>query len=272
MPSYSELKRRSLLPLVGLGLGLYYLLVFAPLAQRAENLDEPLEKSWRKLAATLEKTNATTLDFCEITNQLGETRQCLAILKSTKAQAVARLELAPALRAKLNAPFQLVDYENERGKQMDELARQAKEQQIAVDPAVFSGFPEHTADMQEPALLWAALAFTDELLDSAVRCKVGAIHSLEVPLALTNFPSAEGPGGWTEIPVQVEFTASAANAARLAQSLPLRPDELRAAGLPEAPSGKVPLLIDRLIIKKQSPDKLDEVRVWLRAVGYVLRQ
>jgi hypothetical protein len=54
--------------------------------------------------------------------------------------------------------------------------------------------------------------------------------------------------------------------------LPLRADELRAAGLPEAPVDKPPLFVDRLIIRKQSPDKPDEVRVWLRVVGFVLRE
>jgi hypothetical protein len=75
-----------------------------------------------------------------------------------------------------------------------------------------------------------------------------------------------------EIPLQVEFTASAASLAMLVQSLPLRADEIRAAGLPEAPSEKPALFIDRLIIQKQSPDKTDEVHVWLRAVGFVLRE
>jgi len=61
------------------------------------------------------------------------------------------------------------------------------------------------------------------------------------------------------------------NATKLIQSLPLRADEIRAAGLPEAASDKPVLFIDRLIIAKQSPEKPDEVRVSLRTVGYVLR-
>jgi len=48
----------------------------------------------------------------------------------------------------------------------------------------------------------------------------------------------------------------------------MRGDELRAAGFPEAPPEKPPLFIDRLIIKKQSPEKPDEVRVFLRLVAF----
>lgn len=272
MLSFQEFRRRTLLPLVGMALAAYYLLVFVPLARRASSLDAPLQKDWRKLAASLDQTNATALDFLHITNQLKETRAAMGILEDAKKQAAARLELTPDLRAKLYAPFQLVDYQNERSKQMDDLDRQAKALQIAVDPAVYAGFPEHTVDVRDPVLLWPALSFTDDLLATAVRSKVSAIHSLEVNLTLTNWSSGDAAGRWSMIPIQVEFTASADSAARLIRGLPLRADELRAAGLPEAHSEKAPLLLDRLIIRKQSPDKLDEVRVWLRVVGFVLRE
>jgi hypothetical protein len=264
--SFREYNRRLLLPIAGVGLATYYLFVMVPLAHRSESLDEPLQNAWRKL-----ETNAGAVDFLHLTNQLRETKEDLALLENARKKAAARLELAPALRGVFNAPFQLVDYQNERSKQIDELDRKAREQKIAIDPAVFAGFPEHTADIREPALLWPALSLTDELLDAAVACKVSALHSLDVPLMLTNSP-AEGSARWAEIPIELEFTASAENALRLAQTLPLRTDELRAAGLPPAPADKAPLFIERLILKKQSPDKLDEVRVWLRVVGFVLRE
>lgn len=267
MSSFNELRRRLLLPLAGIGMGAYYLLALVPLAHRAKSLDEPLQTAWRKL-----ETNTATVDFLNITNQLKETRQELTQLESARKKAAARVELDPALRAVLSAPFQLVDYQNERSKQIDELDKKAHEQKIAVDPAVLAGFPEHTADIREPALLWPALALTDDLLDAAVACRVAALHSLEVPLSLTNSPAAEASGHWAEIPIEFEFTASAENALKLIQSLPLRADELHTAGLPSAPGTKAPLFIERLIMKKQSPDKLDEVRVWLRVVGFVLRE
>ena len=269
MRSYQEYKRRSLLPLTGVALGAYYVLVLVPLGHRAESLDEPLQKAWRKLATAIDQTNATAIDFQTLTRQCRETQEALSTLRKACQEAHARLDLAPALRAKLKAPFQLVDYETERSKRMNELARQAREHLVAIDPIVYAGFPAHTADLPEPALLWAALSFTDELLESAVACQVAAIHTLEVPLALTNAPRAEVSGRWTEIPVQVEFTAPAGSASKLAQNLPLRTEELQAAALPGTAPDKMPLLLDRLVIKKQSPDKPDEVRVWLRAVGFV---
>ena len=56
----------------------------------------------------------------------------------------------PALRARLNAPFELVDFQNERSKELDELMRVGKEKQVTVEAPVFSGFPEHTADLRQP--------------------------------------------------------------------------------------------------------------------------
>ena len=272
MSPFREYRRRTILPLAGLALGAYFFFVLVPLGRRAQSLDDPLQKAWQKLAASLDQNHPAAIDFLHITNQLAETKQAQALLENAKQKAAARLELSAAVRAKMSAGFVNVDYENERGKQMDDLSQLAKQQQATLDPAVFAGFPEYTADIRQPSLLWAALSLIDGLLRTALQCKVTALHSLEVPLALTNAPPPGGTERLAQIPIQLEFTAAAASAARLVQTLPLRGDELRAAGLPEAPADKPALFVDRLVIKKQSPDKPDEVRVWLRAVGFVFRE
>jgi hypothetical protein len=267
-----EYKRRSILPLAGLALAAYYLVVLAPLSRRAEELDAPLRNAWQKLSAALEQTNVFAIDFLHITNQLAETRQAIALLENGKQKAAARLELSPSVRSNMSAPFQLVVYQDERSQQMDDLARLAKQNQVTIDPAVFTGFPEHTAETRQPALLWAALSLVQSLLSTALQCKVGVIHSLDVPLVLTNAPPTNAPLPVAEIPLQVELTGSAGSLLRLLQYLPLRPEEARASGLPEVRPDKAPLFIDGLILRKQSPDKPDEVRVALRAVGFVLRE
>jgi len=267
-----EYKRRSLLPLAVLGLAAYYALVFVPLQHRAEALEAPLRKDWQKLCSALQQPSVSPVDFRHITNQLAETRQALALLESARQKVIARLELSPEVRARMNEPFQLVEYENARSQQLDELALQARQNGVAIDPAVFSGFPAHTADTRQPAVLWAALALVNGLMTTAIHSNVVAIHSLEVPVSLTNAPPPEGAGQWTEVPIQVEFTAPVVGATRLIQSLPLRAEEARALGLPGVPPDKSPLLIDGLVLKRQSPEKPDEVRVWLRAVGFVSRE
>ncbi len=269
---FREYQRRGLIPLAGVILAVCYLFVLLPLARRADSLEEPLQKAKLKLLTSLDQTNATTIDFLHITNQLSETRQALLVLENAKAQAKARLQLGAAVRARMQADFQLVDYENERSRQMEDLGNLAKQQQVVVEPAVFAGFPEHTADVKQPTLLWAALSLTEGLVRIALQCKVATIHSLDVPPVLTNAPPTNATDQLAEIPLQVEFTSSAASAAQFLQSLPLRADEIRAAGLPQAPADKPVLFVDRLIVRKQSPDKPDDVHVWLRVVGFVLRE
>jgi hypothetical protein len=267
----SELRRRGLIPLAGLVLAAYYLFVLLPLSRHARSLDAPLQKAWHTLATALDQTNATSIDFSTITNQLSETRQSLLILENAKQQGTARLQLGQTVRARMQGEFQLVDYENERSRELDELSNLAKQQQATVEPAVFAGFPDHTADIKQPSLLWAALALTESLIRTALQCKVSAIQSLEVPPVLTNAPPSNATERLAEIPLQVELTGSAASVAMLIQSLPLRANEIHAAGLPEAPADKPPLFVDRIVLQKQSPDKADEVHVFLRAVGFVIR-
>ena len=261
-----------MVPFAGLALAAYYVFVFLPLGRKEHRLDIPLEKEWKTLSTSLEQTNSLAIDFLHITNQLAETRQALAILENARQKAAPRLDPGPVVRARMSSPFELVDYENERSKEVDDLTRLAKQKEVTIEPGVLYGFPEHTAELRQPRLLWPALAMTDGFLRTAIQCKVAAVHSLDVPLALTNFPAINGTERLSEIFLQVEFTGAVPNVGRVIQSLPLRGDELRSAGLAEAPPDKPALFIDRLVIKKQSPEKPDEVRVWMRLVGFVMRE
>ncbi len=272
MASFHEYKRRTLIPLAGLALTLYYVFVFLPIQYRSQELDEPLRKSWKALATSLAQTNTLTIDFAQITNQLVETKDALKALQEARSRAFRRLELSEELRTKVNADFQLVDYQIARSQQMDALVSLAKAQQVSLEPAVLAGFPEHTVDVTQPELLWAALAMTKGLLTTAVQAKVSTIHSLEVPITLTNTLVTKASCLVSEIPLQVELTGPAPAVGRFLQGLPFRGDELKAAGATDVPLDKPPLFIDRLVIKRQGPDKPDEVHLVLRVLGYVLRE
>ena len=267
-----EIRRRSILPLLAGALGVAYLFGFLPLERKAESLDAQLEKPWRRLAAALGPTNVLKLDFVSITNQFLETHAALAAFENARKQARARVELDESLRLLLSVPFQLVDYQIAAGRQMDTLGQLAKQQGVVLEPAVATGFPHQTADMTEPALLWVELAFLDGLLTAAINAKVATIHSVAAPLPLTNAPPSNGGRSFAELPVQIELTGAIQSVARFLQTLPLRAGEIKAAGLPEAPTNKPALFIDRIVLRKQSPDKPDEVRLSLRAVGFVSRE
>jgi hypothetical protein len=264
-----ETRRRALLPLLALGLAALYLFVFMPLNQSAAKLDGPLDQSWKKLAAALGQTNTTRINFAAITNQFNETRTASVAVDKARKLARARVRLDDDLRNRLGEPFQLVDYDYASGRLMDQLGKLAAAQKVTLEPGVFGGFPEPRADMTEPALLWAELHFIESLLTSAINAKVGVIHSVSAMLpafANTNYTRV-----LAELPVQLELTGTSASVAGFLQTVPLRGDEIKAAGLPEAPTNKPALFIDRIQLRKQAPEKPDEVRLMVRVVGFVFR-
>ena len=267
-----ERRRRMLILIAAVVLACGYLFVLLPVSRRADKLNEPLDKTWRKLSAALNQTNNLSIDFVGITNQLEATRQAFAALATARQEALTRADFGETVRERLEAPFQLVDYESERGHQQDNFRKLAAQSKVAIAPAVFDGFPVHTADLKQPDLLWAELAMIENLLTTAIRCKVTTIVSLHSPTAFTNTPPSGGTWSLTEIPVRLEFTAPAAAIASVLESLPRRAEEMKAAELPEALPQKPALFLERLILRKQSPEKPDEVNASLRVVGFVFRE
>jgi hypothetical protein len=272
MASFHEYKRRTLIPLVGIALSLYYVFVYLPIDRRSRELNEPLHKSWRALTASLGQTNAMAVDFLRLTNQLSETKESLKSLQDAKSRAFRRMELSEAIRGKLSANFQLVEYQIARSQQMDALVSLAKAQNVTLEPSVLAGFPEHTVEVTQPELLWASLNMVKGLLTTAMQSKVTAIHSLDAPMILTNILITSASWMVSEIPLQIEITGPAPAVGQFLRSLPFRGDELKTAGFPDAPTDKPPLFIDRLVMKKQGREKADEVHVSLRVVGFVLRE
>jgi hypothetical protein len=268
----AETRRRSILPLLAGVLGAVYLFGFVPIDRKADSLAAPLEQAWRRLAAGLGKTNALELDFESLTNQLQATHTARAAFETARQQARARVELDAALRAQLDEPFLLVDYQYEAGRRLDALVRLAKQEGVVLEPAVLSGFPEQSADITEPSLLWADLEFLESMLTAAINAKVATIHFVAAQMPLTIAPSTNHGGSLAELPLQIELTGPIPNVARFLQTLPLRADEIKAAGLPAAPTNKPALFIDRIVLRKQTPEKLDEVRLSLRAVGFVFQK
>lgn len=269
---FNERRRRHLIPVIVLALAAGYLFVLLPLSQRVDQLNEPLNKAWRNLSAALGQTNNLSIDFVGLTNQIDATRQAVVALETARQRAAMRSALDAALRERMSAPFQLVDYENERGALQDALRRLAAKHKVTVAPAVFDGFPAHTTDVRQPALLWVQLAFVQELLTAAIQSQVAGIQALSVSSVLTNPPPPNGIRALTEIPLQLELVGEAAKVTRFLERLPLRAEEVEAAGLPVTTTNKPALFVERMVLRKQTPDKPEEIRASLRIVGFVFRE
>jgi predicted lipoprotein len=267
-----EHKRRLLIPAAGVVVAAFFFLGFQPLARRAESLDAPLAADWKRLAIAVGESNATTLDFEGIAAALRRTRESLAVVEAARQQASARVQVGPELRERLNTAFQLVDFQNEVQRLIAELEQRARQANVTLDPAVALGFPEHTMEVRQPELLWAELAFVNDLLTLAIQSRVSAIQSVGLPAAPTNRPAANGPGRLVEIPVQLELSGPMPAVTRFLESLPLRASEFEEAGLPTAPTNKPALFIEHFLLRKEAPEKPDQVHLSLRAAGFVFRE
>jgi len=267
----NERQRRLLIPAGGVALAAFFFLGFRPLSRQADSLDAPLANTWKKLATTVGESDATTLDFAGIAARLQQTRDSLRILNAARRQAAARVEAGPELRERLNAPFLLVDFQNEVQRQITDLQVLAKQRSVELATNVAQGFPEHTADLRQPELLWAELAFVSDLLTLAVNSKVAAIQNVSLLSAHTNRPPVVPPGRLVEVPVQLELTGPMPAVTRFLESLPLRATEFAETSLPTPPTNKPALFIDRFLLRKEAPEKPDQVHLYLRAVGFVFR-
>lgn len=263
--------QRSLF-LGGLALTLYFFFVYQPMSKRADALDAPLTNAWQKLvSAEVDRNAIDARDLSRIGENLRQVERSVALLESTAQRVAGRIELDAPVRAKLKEPFQLIDFQNERQFRMEELVRLARQQQVTLDGAVLAGFPEYTADRKQPELLWAQLAIVNKLLSAAIACKVSVIKSLSVEPFEQHHLSGEGREFLEEIPVKIEVAGSMESVSRFLLCLPLRADELKPLGLPESFPAKPVLFIDRLMLRKQAPEKTDDVQLELRTRGFVYR-
>lgn len=257
----------------GLALTLYFLLVYRPLAKRAADLDAPLTNAWQKLvSAAVDRAAVDAQDLSRIGENLRQVERSVALLESTGQRVADRIELDVSVRAKLKEPFQLIDFQNERQLRMEEVVRLARQQQVTLEGAVLAGFPEHTADRTQPELLWVQLAIVNKLLSAAIACKVSVIKSLSVEPLEPHHSSGEGSEFLEEIPVRIEVAGATESVSRFLLCLPMRGDELKPLGLPESFPTQPVLFIDRLMLRKRNPEKLDDVQLELRACGFVYRE
>lgn len=267
-----ERRRRCLLPASALVVAVFIFAVLHPLSRRSQALNRPLAETSADLAAALNQPELEVLDATAIERRLRETQRSLGLLQLTIAELTKRIALRDEIRARLQAPFQLFDYQYERQIEIEALARLAEQRQVKLDPGVLSGVPQHSADLRNPALLWARLELIHHLLATAIECQVSAIHMLRAPWPGSALAATNSTRSLTAVPLQIELTADTSAVMRFLRALPLRADELRAARLPAAAESKPPLFIDRLLVLKQSPLKPDEVRLVLHLSGFVLRE
>jgi hypothetical protein len=256
--------------LAGLVLCFYFLTVYRPLSRQAAALDQPLLQTWQDLTqASAQITGPDHTQLPKIDAALQSVQDARALLERSRQTLIARILPTPQLATRINGPFQLIEFQSERQLATEQLWRLARQKKVQLDPNLAGGFPEYFADSSSPALLWVQLRLLQDVLTTAISCEVSRVEFVKSP-AVSIYPAETGrPRDLADVPLEVELVGNAPAVLRFLESIPLRAEELPARGLPDAAPGKPAYFIDRLFLRKESREQVDEVR--LRAVirGFV---
>ena len=111
----SRLAFSEVTALLAVGLALAFVLLYQPVARRAELMDQPLRQAWDTFARTNQSSVATAgVPEDKLHARLDLLLAASAELAELRRLALARIELAPEVLERIRAPFQLIDFDNER--------------------------------------------------------------------------------------------------------------------------------------------------------------
>lgn len=251
-------------------LALYYFLIFRPLSQRADALDEPLDRVWQELVDfSMGSSAVRNLDLDQIRKTQKILQASLAATAKVRETISARVQLEPEIRARMSEPFFLIDFQNERQKRIEQLIDLAKAQKVTLDAAALAGFPEYKAETRDPSVLWAQLSIVDQVLTVAINSKVNQVKNLNLLPIQPESNAKDEDAYWREIPLRIELVAPMSSAANFLFAMPLRAEEIKTAGLPESGTNKPALFLERVLLRKQTPEKADEINLDVVISGFV---
>lgn len=263
------LRIQIFLVLVTAALAVCYLAFYRPLVRQSDALDVPLTNLWTQLGSSPVRLAERGPEMFQIHQVRAQTEDYLKVLQDAARAVSARLALDSEIRRRMREPFQLIDYFNERQNRLEDLERLAKQQQVNLDPTVLESLPEYNAEIREPELLWGQLEAAQQLISSAVQCKVEVVRKLQVS-AVQTYASPELGGAYLhEFPVRMEVVGSMSAISQLLGSLPRRAEELQLQGLPVTSTNKMPLFVRGLVLKKNAPLQPEQVSLDLRAAALV---
>ncbi len=239
-------------------------------ARRADALDRPLRQAWESFAATNQSSEATAgLSLEELPAALERLQQSAGELLELRQLVTERLQLPADTLERLGEPFLLIHFENERLRLAEELVALARSKKVGYEAAVTNGLPRYTADLVEPALLWARLEFARQVLLTALHAQVGAVRHLEQLPAVSHRSLITGRRYYEELPMRLEVVGTVDPVSRFLTNLPLRGAELEDTGLAGALTNKPVLFLSHLLLRKSAPDRPAEMRVELIVSGFV---
>ncbi len=265
----SRLRFSEATALLTLLLALVFVLGFEPVARRASLMDQPLRHAWEAFARTNQSSLATAgVPEDRLPARLEAIQATATELDDLRRLAFQRIELTPEVADRIQAPFQLIDFDNERLRIADELAALGKAKKVPIQPAALGGLPRYPSE-SAPAFLWPRLHIAQQALLTAAHCEVAGILELSQLPPVTHRSPMDGRRLYEELRMRLEVAGAAEPLGRFLTSLPLRGEELKATGLAEILTNKPALFVSQLLMRKAAPDRPNDARLELVISGFV---
>lgn len=215
----------------------------------------PLNRELRELSAALEETLAELeekgygISQESIMENLRRVESEIGRLRDGDAPGDRTLESDPLISDRLDAPFQYFEYDRERSSIITQLRGLAAEHGVALAPEVIEELPEYVGQERD-YLLWARLALANQVLRGAVVNGVDRVETLRFPRI--RVVAGEERELYEEVMLAVRLTGDLEAVHPFLLYLVMDAAQSEAAGIPEAYPGKLPLYIDRFILRKKS--------------------
>ena len=250
---------------------LLYLLVYRPVESRSRGLDAPILARQQKLESLREMERSPGR------LRLRRIQEDLLAMEETAAHSplLDRIGIDPEFEAPMADGFQLAVYDQERVSRIDALTDLARKRGIGIAEAVTEGFPDFDIDNHEPRRLWARLALAFHLIRTGIEADIDSFENLievQGPAELPSLP--ERTSETKDEPLrrcllELELSTGSAALLRFLHMLPLTSEEIRETfGKEEFPPNKPALFVERILIRKNSPEKPSQVNAWIRIVGF----
>jgi hypothetical protein len=251
----------------------YYFVVVHHLSKHASAPDQALGEGWKQLAdAALEIEDVTQLDIAGIEQKHTDWRQAVTELE-VRAQGLSdRMNLASNILKRIEGPFILLEFQAEHQRRLEEMAALLKQKKVRLGFKLLDAFPEYATSVKQPNMLWAQLSLVHHLLALAAACEVEEITKLELR-PNQSFHAADDLDPFLEkYSAYIELISLSPKINKFLLSLPLLPAEIEANGLPEAPPTKPVMLIDEILLQKNSTNQNDAALLKLTASGFYYRR
>lgn len=280
----ATLQRLAIVGVVGLAIA--YLGLLRPLARRVMDEDKPIASLLGQLeTATVEAGLPPGIGFEALSNRLRSLRVSSADFSVAIREALPRWQQPPDLKARLEEPFQLVEFLNESQRRVEELQAAAKAAKVALTPGLARGFPSYKPELASPELLWVQLAMVNRAVQTAIRVGVKEVREVSVePLPIQEMADfgpvvppqmqagarSTAPGATLRLHVTAVGTVDALG--RLMLALTLTPEESKPTGLPEGLAGQPALFLDHVLMRRNELEAAEQVQLELVVSTVVLEE